>query len=312
METLNTANLTADMIDNWRNRLLTDYPKLSETTRESIIRWLLGQNLGQFNTLNQSQVEFSQQVIEYRYQILSKRYLGMNQQQAFHNLTTRLLSVVQLREKIRAAISVSRDRQRKVLDVLQEVICELLTTDKYIQLQMQWIWECTTDAKLKNALLFTITEQYCLRQIHRKPLLFYRVINYLRRSFRGGMVGVPVKQSIRLVSDDITVENNDESVSLADIQAIDQYYQNQDLEDQLELLTEVKEEFSCYVNSQLGDIAVQWLELYLQGYSPRVIAKIMNLSVEQVYRLREQVRYHAKRVFAAKIQPELVDIWLAS
>jgi hypothetical protein len=307
-----TQNWAAEMADYWRQRLLRDYPELSDATRESIIRWLLGQDLGGFKTLEQYHFEFTPQVTEYRYRILNKRYLGMSQQQAYLNLMNCLRSVIRLRNQIRALISVSRDRQRTELDVLQEVICELMQSDRYIQLQMQWIAECTTDTKLKNALIFTIIEEYCLRPIRNKPLLLYRVINYLRRNYRGGLTGVPLKKSIRLVSDEIVSDKHDDSVSLADKQAIEKYPQQQQWEEQLELLTEVKEELTHYLASHLGDIAVQWLELYLQGCSPRVIATSLNLSVQQVYRLREKVIYHAKSVFAAKLQPELVDNWLAS
>jgi len=51
-----------------------------------------------------------------------------------------------------------------VVDVLQEVIQELLQSDRYMQQQMAWIAECTVDARLRNALLFASTEEYCLRQ----------------------------------------------------------------------------------------------------------------------------------------------------
>jgi DNA-binding NarL/FixJ family response regulator len=52
------------------------------------------------------------------------------------------------------------------------------------------------------------------------------------------------------------------------------------------------------------------LQLYLQGRSPEAIAQQLNLSVKEVYRLREKIAYHAMRVFGLKHQPELVSNWL--
>jgi hypothetical protein len=62
--------------------------------------------------------------------------------------------VVSLRNKIRTFVALSRDRSSAVVDVLQEVIQELLQSDRYMQQQITWIAECTNDAKLKNALQF--------------------------------------------------------------------------------------------------------------------------------------------------------------
>ena len=79
--------------------------------------------------------------MEYRWRILSQRYLGVGRDRAYRNLITRLGSLVTLRNKIQTWIALSRDRQQKVLDVLQEVLQELLQSDNYMQQQMAFISE---------------------------------------------------------------------------------------------------------------------------------------------------------------------------
>ena len=83
--------------------------------------------------------------------------------------------------------------------------------------------------------------------------------------------------------------------SLLNAQAIAQYYDQQALEEQQLLRNEVKQKLSRYLANKLEPVAVQWLQLYLQGQSPKAIAEQLNLPVKEVYRLREKVCYHAIR-----------------
>jgi len=318
METLNQgleegAALMAvaeNLAQNWRTRLSCDCPEQSTATRESIIRWLLGKDLERFEMLEPNEREIAQQSMEYRYRILRHRYLGLGSEQAYRNLTTRLGRSVLLRNKIRSWIAQSRDRQRAVVDVLQEVIQELLQSDRYMQQQMAWIAECTRETKLRNALLFTSTEEYSLRSIRNQPLLAYRFVNYLRRNSRGGMTQVPSRNLIRLVSEEILTADSDNPLSLIDNEAIAQYQNMQVMEDQQILRTAVKQQFERYLEEKLGMTAVKWLQLYLQGRSQEAIASCLNLSVKEIYRLREKISYHAVRIFALKRESELVDNWL--
>lgn len=179
------AQLAEDLAQDWRSRLKADCPEQSAATTESIIHWLLGNDLERFALLNPNQLEIARQAMAYRYRILRHRYLGLAPEQAYRHLITRLGSLVLLRQKIRTWVALSRDRQRAVVDVLQEVLQELLHSDRYMQQQMTWIAECTSDVKLRNALLLASTEEYCLRPIRNQPLLVYRFVNYLRRTSRG-------------------------------------------------------------------------------------------------------------------------------
>jgi DNA-binding CsgD family transcriptional regulator len=273
--------------------------------------WLLGVDLKRFDLLNPKELEIAKQAMEYRWRILHQRYLGIGRERAYRHLITRLGSVMTLRNKIQTWVSLSRDRQRSVMDVLQEVLQELLQSDSYMQQQMSAIAEITTDRRLQDTLLFATIEEYCLRPVRNQPLLVYRFVNYLRRIQRGGLTQVPASDLIRLVSDEVLTEDTDNPLNLVDSQAIAQYQEAQKLEEQQALRQAVHEEFEKYLLQNLGQQAVDWLRLYLQSKSQEEIAKNLNKPIKEVYRLREKISYHAVRVFAIKGNSELVDNWLS-
>jgi hypothetical protein len=319
-ESSNFKPLAEEIAQNWRSRLQNECPEQSAAARESIIRWLLGNNLDaesisggpspSTEVQEAIRVGIARQAMEYRYRILQQRYLGVGSHQAYRNLTTRLSSLVLLRNKIRTWVSLSGDRQRTIKDILQEVIQELLQSDRYIQQQITSIAKCTDDRRLRNALLFAAMEEYCLRPVRNQPLIVYRFVNYLRRTQRGGLTQVPTNDLIKLVSTEFLATESENSVSRLDSQAITSYEDAQAWEEQQALRTEVKQEFESYLAEQIGTDAVQWLNLYLHGYSQEAIAHKLKLDIKQVYRLREKISYHAVRVFAVKNQSELVSKWL--
>jgi DNA-binding CsgD family transcriptional regulator len=295
----------------WQKRLATECPEQSEAARQSILLWLLGSDSKRFDLLNPKELDIAKQAMEYRWRILRQRYLGMGRERAYRNLITRLGSIVTLRNKIQTWVALSRDRQRSVMDVLQEVIQELLQSDTYMQQQMANIAGFTTDRRLRDTLLFASVEEYCLRPVRNQPLLVYRFVNYLRRTQRGGLTQVPTRDLIRLVSEEILTDDNENRVNLVDSQAIAEYQEAQQLEEQQALRQGVQKEFENYLQENLGTEAVEWLRLYLQGKSQEEIAKRLNKQIKEVYRLREKISYHAVRVFALKNKPELVDSWLS-
>ena len=304
------AKLADELEQDWQNRLSIDYPEQNPTTSKSIIRWLLGENLERFDTMMPNDLAVASQAMDYRYRILRQRYLGIEPKRAYSNLTTRLAGLVTLRNKIRTWVSLSRDRQRAVVDVLQEVIQELLNSDRYIQKQIVWIAQCTDDMRLRDTLLLTSIEEYCLRPIRNQPLLVYRFVNFLRRSQRGGMTHVPEGDLVRVVSEEVTPDDTDAPVSLLDNQAVADYQDAQAWEEQQTLRMSVRQEFEAYLAENLGSEAAQWLKLYLQGQSQEAIASALNKPVKDVYRLREKISYHAIRVFSIKEKSELVASWL--
>ncbi|MGB3534135.1 MAG: HetZ-related protein 2 [Microcoleaceae cyanobacterium] len=304
--------LAESLAEQWHSHIQTESPDLSPSTQESIVQWLLGEDLDRLNTFTSEQQKVFETGLYFRYQILQQRYLNVSPEKAYRNLIQRLGGLVILRQKIRAWVATSRDRQRQVVDVLQEVIQEMLNSDRYLQKQLKWISHCTDDTRLRNALLLTSLEEYCLRPIRNQPLLAYRFVNYLRRSQRGGITQVPTGEWVKQISNEITTDETEDTINLVDKEVLNQYGDAQFLEQQQLQRMKVKETFVTFLQEQVDPEASQWLQLYLQGNSQEAIAQIMNLPIKQVYRLREKVCYHSVRNFTLKHNSELVTEWLGT
>jgi hypothetical protein len=150
--------LAERLAQDWKSRLEKDCPDESPSTRQSVVRWLLGDKPDRFDTLNPTQLAIATGAIDFLYRILLSRYLGVPPEKAYRNLIGRLGGLVVLRQKILAWVSLSRDRQRTAVEVLQEVIQEMLNSDRYLQQQVAWIAECTSDRRLRNSLLLASVE----------------------------------------------------------------------------------------------------------------------------------------------------------
>ncbi|MBE9039294.1 HetZ-related protein 2 [Oscillatoriales cyanobacterium LEGE 11467] len=299
-----------EIAQKWLERLQTDYPDASRTTHEGVVRWSVGENSDRLNQLSDRALEIVLQSMEFRYSILQQRYLGVTPDTAYQNLIRRLGGLVLLRNKIRTWVALSRDRHRSVINVVQEIVQELLNSDRYLQQQMAWISQCTRNERLRNSLLLASVEEYCLRPIRNQPLLVYRFLNYLRRSGRGGLTQFPTKDLIRLVSAEVGTPEREDSINLVDAQTLTQYEDRQAWEERQVLRLKVQQEFETYLEENVDPIAAKWLRLYLQGYTQEAIASTLEIPISKIYRLREKVGYHAIRVFALKQSPDLVSNWL--
>jgi DNA-directed RNA polymerase specialized sigma24 family protein len=299
------------LTNEWLSRLQNDYPNEPSALYQSVVRWLLGESPERFETFSADELRVAQQAIEYRYRILQQRYWDVSSEVGYRYLIKRLSSLFLIRNKVKTWIALSRDRRRTVVDVIQEVIQEMMRSDRHLAQQLEWIANCTPNRRLRNLLMLASLEEYCLRPIRNQPLIIYRFVNYLRRNQKGGMTQVPTGELIRLVSEEISPdESSEDSLSLLDVQAWSRFQEEQsDLEQQLER-NQVKTSFMHYLSRNLGDTASIWLELYLKGLSQEQIAQSMDMPVQQVYRLREKVSYHALRIFALKEQPTMVLNWL--
>lgn len=293
----------------WEQRIATECSGQTATTQASILNWLLGEDCERWELLNIEQLKIADRAMDYRLRILMQRYLGLPPERAYKNLMQRLGGIAVLREKIRAWLSLSGDRQRTVVDVLQEVIQEMLQGDKYIQQQITWIGKCTRNPRLRDTILFASIEEYCLRPIRDRPLLAHRFINYLRRSQKGGVTNVPQGDLIKLVSDEV-IGDSDSTLSLLDKQAQENYQQQQEWEETKIVRDRVKDTLRNYLVENVSPEAGTWLDLYLQGKTPEAIAESLKMDIKQVYRLREKINYHSLKVFAIKAESDLVSQWL--
>ncbi|MBD1875534.1 HetZ-related protein 2 [Nodosilinea sp. FACHB-131] len=294
----------------WLSRLREDFPNQPQSVCQSVVSWLLGETPERLAALADADLAIARQAIEYRYRILQQRYWDVSPEQGYQRLIKRLSSLFLIRNKIKTWISLSRDRRRTVVDVIQEVIQEMMRSDRHLAQQLKWISTCTQNSRLRNLLMLASLEEYCLRPIRNQPLIIYRFVNYLRRSQKGGMTQVPTGELIRLVSDEIAPNDSEDSLSLLDVEAWNQYQDEQNELEQQSMRQQVKNSFANYLSRNLDDTAARWLELHLNGLSQEQIAQTLDLPVQQVYRLREKISYHAIRIFALREQPAMVLGWL--
>jgi hypothetical protein len=304
------SGVSEELRQQWHDRLLREASTLTDSERETIVCWLLGDDLDYWQTLDENALAIARRGLNYRWQILLSRYLKVSPTLAYRHLLDRLGASVILRQKIRTWVALSRDRQRAVTEVLQEVIQEMLQSDRYLQAQMTSISTYTVDRAFQNSLLFANLEEYALRPIRDQPLLAYRFVNYLRRQSNSGMTHVPREEMIRILSDEMIGEEGDNTLSLLDIGALAVYEDELAFREAQTLRARVKQRFTDYLAQKVGTEAVQWFNLYLSGQSPDSIARSLNLSIQQVYRLREKVGYHAIKVFALKEETALISEWL--
>ncbi len=293
----------------WQTRIAMECSDQNATTQNSILQWLLGADRERLETLDPEHLKIADGAMDYRWRILGRRYLGLPPERAYKNLMQRLGGLAVLRDKIRAWLTLSNDRQRSVVDVLQEIIQELIQGDKYIQQQIAWIGQCTNHPRLRDTLLFASIEEYCLRPIRNQPLIAHRFVNYLRRSQTGGVTNIPHSDLVKIVSDEIIGDSNS-TLSILDRQAQANYQQQQELAETQISRDRVKNALRNYLVENVSPEAGQWLDLYLQGKPPEAIAIVLEMDVKQVYRLREKINYHTLKVFAIKAESALVSQWL--
>lgn len=164
----------------WQARLSDDRGENDAEQRQSIIRWLLGKELEQLDRFTPRQFAIAKQVMDYRYQILRQRYLGVEPTQAYCNLINRLSSLMMLCRKTRTWIAFDRDKKKAMVSFVQTTVEEMLKSDRAIQQQMAWIARCTQDCSLRDALLLSSLEEYCLQPIRHQPLLIERITDFLK------------------------------------------------------------------------------------------------------------------------------------
>ncbi|MBE9077111.1 HetZ-related protein 2 [Romeria aff. gracilis LEGE 07310] len=303
-------SLAESIAQEWRQRLQDDLPGQADETRDAVVHWLVGEEPARLNALPTPELKLAQQAMAYRYRIFCENYWGQPPDRAYQKLLKKLGGLFLIRTKVRTWIALSRDRRRAVKDVLQEVIQEMIQSDRHLQQQLRWIGQCTDRSFLRSLLMLATVEEYCLRPIRNQPLLVYRFVNYLRRSQRGGMTQVPSAELIQLISEEIGTDAAEGTLSLLDFEALALHQEQEVFQEQQALRSQVKQEFLSYLNETLDATAAQWLELHLQGYGQDAIAQQLGLTIKQAYRLREKVSYHAIRIFTLKQQPDLVFSWL--
>lgn len=275
----------------WDSRLFNDYPQETIKYRQSIVGWLLGENLERFNRLTPNELAIAYQSIEYRYRILQQRYLGLSSTEIYSHLLNRLGAVMVRRNSIRLWISQSINHQKIMMEMLQAAIQDILQNNPHIQQQITWIGKCTQFPSLREALLFTTLEEYCLQSLRNQPLFTHHLANFLIRQWQENKLNRLQREILALVSKDISLDLVSSS--------------NNWEEQQLKRVA-VQQLFESYLKEKIGQLGVQWLRLYLQCRSQDAIAKSLDLPIQQVSRLKEKVTYQAIQIFVLQNKLESV------
>lgn len=294
----------------WRCLLLKEEKVKNDSDRDSIVSWLLGEDPNMWERLKVCDRDIASQAIDYKYRILKQRYLQVSPDRAYSNLIDRLASIRIVRNKLKTWIDLSREKQRLLSEVLQEVVQEMLESDRYIQRENKFIRDCTKNPRLSNSLIMTSLEEYCLRPICDRPLLLYRIINFMNSQKRGGITTIPKNKHLRLINPVLDRDDANCWINLLDERAILNYAETRRKAERERLRREIVREFEYYLSTKVSGSAAKWFKLYLQGYAAESIAKVLDLPIKKVYRMREKITYHAIKIFAIKEKPELVTQWL--
>jgi hypothetical protein len=177
----------------WQARLCQEYPYETSEIRQSIIFWILGEALvnrdcsiestsKKFHlneTLTADELTTLAQKLDRRYKIWQERYFRIEPLQAYVNLINRLGALLLLCPQACRWIKSDCDRQKTLAQILPALLQDILAQDTYIARQIAWIAKCTSDRKLRKSFLFASLEEYCSHSIENRPLLVYRLINFL-------------------------------------------------------------------------------------------------------------------------------------
>lgn len=161
---------------NWDESIKRDSPQQSQEKRQEILQWLL-------NIVNNQELESDaiNQRLEYRYQILRKRYLTVDSHQGYRVLIIRLSSLMIRLPVANTWMKHSGISDKDMIRLLQKVIQEILEHNPHWQQQVKQIARWTSDNDLRNALVLASLEEYCLYPVDNQPLLLHWLRQYFYR-----------------------------------------------------------------------------------------------------------------------------------
>ncbi|MBR8829639.1 MAG: hypothetical protein N5P05_001411 [Chroococcopsis gigantea SAG 12.99] len=297
----------------WRDRLQEETPSLTESEIDTLVKWLLGKKPTVFDDLNLNQLETIKKGLDYRYKKLKEGYWKVSYHQAYRHLIGRLYRVSLVKNTIRSWIKTHKDAQKLIVEALEEIIQDLISTNVYIQEQMEWISTITESQNFRNILILASLEEYCLRQVNNQNILIGRIINYFKKLSKKGIKNIPKELSLEIVSDTIILGNQDSSFNIIDTTALTRYQEKQTYQELATNRQKVKQEFETYLQNKLAPaksaLAIKWLNLYLDGHGVNSISGLLGIPVREVYRLREKVIYHANN-FAKNQGFQFINDWL--
>lgn len=182
---------------------LIDHRYLNSNHRDDLMRWLLGKNLDKLEGMTTEELSSVTHAIIYRYRILRTYYLGIAPKQAYRHLFNRFGAIMMKYSLLRHWMTSSQEHQRTAIKTFEAMIEYLLEVDSYLRSQRKHIALCTEDSSLRNALLLTTIELYCLNSIDDHPWLLHLLSYFLGYQQDKQQITPQQDQLLKLVSREI-------------------------------------------------------------------------------------------------------------
>jgi hypothetical protein len=167
-------NINNQIYQEWQYRLQLECSHLSECQRSSIWQWLAGVNPNEWENWSRSQIQRLRGAMDCRFHILTTRYLQVSPDRAYKNFMAQLGNFL----STHFGITTSRYCQRTIVAVIEKIVGDMLQHDAYLQSQVEWIGKCANNRRLRESLVLSTIEDYCLHQIGYQHLLTYGHLNY--------------------------------------------------------------------------------------------------------------------------------------
>ncbi|MEM8779707.1 MAG: hypothetical protein AAGF26_12710 [Cyanobacteria bacterium P01_G01_bin.49] len=164
----------------WHERLVTELPQQTKRQCHNIVCWLVDENYSRNSNKDLSVDELTKltQRLEYRYRLLCKRYLTVSYSQGYRALISRLGSVVAQYCSV-WRMKYCQKSQKEILSLVQQVLQILVDNDPYLQKQFEDITRSTSNRQLRDALVLTTVEEYCLHLVKNQPFFLHCLCQHL-------------------------------------------------------------------------------------------------------------------------------------
>ncbi|MGK7942363.1 MAG: hypothetical protein AB4062_19830 [Crocosphaera sp.] len=158
----------------WLKKLHQDLPQYTLDEHKVIINWLLENNnfLDIDKPVKIEKLLDYKTRLDYRFNLLKERYLGLNYVESYGNLISRLQSVA-IQFSSFLSIQYCQKFHQSMLTVVEKLLEEMITYDIYLNKRFKKIIAGTSHQHLREALILATIEEYCLHSVNNKPFFLY-------------------------------------------------------------------------------------------------------------------------------------------
>ncbi len=162
----------------WHRRIHRKLPQCQQKNQQSILKWLLGEDLERFKLMNELELARADRDMNCRLNIL-RNYLDIEQNQAYRHLLDRFGSAIVKDSFLRQLLRFHQLDSYITAESLLKTSKIVIQHSDYIRKQIAWIAQCSGNIELRNALLLTSLEEYCLRSLGNRTVLSHYLSEFL-------------------------------------------------------------------------------------------------------------------------------------